>query len=358
MTTFKKAVLLLLLTIFLACLLAPSPGPAQSASRSKAQSWVDRGLKISESRPNSDEEARCYRRALAADPNHASAHFNLAFVLDAQVHKSWHGAETSWTDLDKLYEALGHYASAASLDPARAPAYANTLRIGRLLFETPTHRPPDLHRLRLDMRTCLEALNRTASTAAQSHRSKLDKLVLRMEKRLAELKAVRPGNRLVPAKEISRTLHRRFTRGQSPYQGPRVPLMIQFDLNKANIRANAAAQLREMAEALKSDGLAQKKIIIEGHTDSQGGMAYNQGLSERRALSVKRYLVERLGLPASRLITRAYGETRPLQPNNTGEQRAMNRRVEFVNSTELDKFRSEIKGRERSGRVNPYDVLY
>ncbi len=69
-------------------------------------------------------------------------------------------------------------------------------------------------------------------------------------------------------------------------------------------------------------------IEISSHTDSKGSKASNQLLSERRAKSVRSYLIG-IGMPADRLQTRGYGETQPLFPNTTLENRARNRRIEF-----------------------------
>ena len=84
------------------------------------------------------------------------------------------------------------------------------------------------------------------------------------------------------------------------------------------------------AEALNA--LAQKnpemKVDLSGHTDWIGTEGYNQALSERRADSVKQYLI-RKGVDAGRITTHAYGETRPIAPNDTAEGRAKNRRVEI-----------------------------
>ncbi|WP_305882300.1 OmpA family protein [Desulfomicrobium sp. ZS1] len=72
----------------------------------------------------------------------------------------------------------------------------------------------------------------------------------------------------------------------------------------------------------------QTTIVVEGHTDSTGSDAYNQGLSERRAWSVQRLLVER-GVNPSRITAMGYGESRPVATNDTPEGRQMNRRVEI-----------------------------
>ena len=69
-------------------------------------------------------------------------------------------------------------------------------------------------------------------------------------------------------------------------------------------------------------------FMIEGHTDSSGPKAFNQKLSELRAMSVKEYLVDN-GITSSRLMTVGYGEDKPAASNNTRKGRIENRRVEF-----------------------------
>jgi outer membrane protein OmpA-like peptidoglycan-associated protein len=71
-------------------------------------------------------------------------------------------------------------------------------------------------------------------------------------------------------------------------------------------------------------------VTIEGHTDSIGGTRYNQGLSERRATALRRELLARHAIPGSRLGTRGFGASHPLEPNTSLEGRARNRRVELV----------------------------
>jgi outer membrane protein OmpA-like peptidoglycan-associated protein len=77
-----------------------------------------------------------------------------------------------------------------------------------------------------------------------------------------------------------------------------------------------------------------QEILIEGHTDSKGTEGYNLALSEKRANAVKRWLVEKGGLDSKKIITRGYGESRPIAPNTNPdgsdcpEGRARNRRVE------------------------------
>jgi OOP family OmpA-OmpF porin len=105
---------------------------------------------------------------------------------------------------------------------------------------------------------------------------------------------------------------------------------VNFDFDKSEIRPDAAVALNE-AVSLAGDLLEQcsaKRISIEGHTDSTGPDAYNQGLSERRAASVRQYLIDK-GLDGSRLTATGFGESQPVGSNETREGRALNRRVDL-----------------------------
>ncbi|MBF0321585.1 MAG: OmpA family protein, partial [Magnetococcales bacterium] len=68
---------------------------------------------------------------------------------------------------------------------------------------------------------------------------------------------------------------------------------------------------------------------IQGHTDTRGGPKINGPLSDKRAKSVKEYLVKQ-GIPASRLSSKGFGATHPLANNKTAAGRAENRRVELI----------------------------
>lgn len=106
---------------------------------------------------------------------------------------------------------------------------------------------------------------------------------------------------------------------------------VNFDYDKSNIRSDAAAVLDEAARLLKDN--PDVKVRIVAHTDSIGSDEYNQRLSERRAQSVKGYLVSK-GVAASRLTTEGRGEREPIADNTKNgrdnpEGRAMNRRADL-----------------------------
>lgn len=101
---------------------------------------------------------------------------------------------------------------------------------------------------------------------------------------------------------------------------------VTFDTNSSRLTANAKVILNQVADALNAR--TDLKVEIGGHTDSVGSDSYNQKLSERRARSVHDYLVAR-GITPSRMQSRGYGETQPVDSNETNEGREINRRVEM-----------------------------
>ena len=102
---------------------------------------------------------------------------------------------------------------------------------------------------------------------------------------------------------------------------------VEFEVNSAKLTNEGMATVGKVAEVLKK----YPKIVIEiaGHTDSDGKDDYNMRLSQQRVNEVKKELVG-LKIDANRLKPVGYGETKPLVPNDTPENKARNRRVEFI----------------------------
>ncbi|HEX4852956.1 OmpA family protein [Arenimonas sp.] len=102
---------------------------------------------------------------------------------------------------------------------------------------------------------------------------------------------------------------------------------VNFDFDKDTLRPDAEAILAEAVQILAK--YPQLKVEVAGHTDSVGSEQYNQGLSERRARTVYNYLTSN-GIDAGRLVgPNGFGESRPLDTNDTAEGRARNRRTEL-----------------------------
>jgi len=104
-----------------------------------------------------------------------------------------------------------------------------------------------------------------------------------------------------------------------------ITLMVEFDFDKTVVKAQYHGDLEKVADFLKT--YSKTNATLEGHTDSIGSDEYNMNLSERRAASVKQYLVEKFGIDAARISTVGYGESKPVASNDTAEGRQLNRRV-------------------------------
>lgn len=102
---------------------------------------------------------------------------------------------------------------------------------------------------------------------------------------------------------------------------------ILFDVNKSTIKGESMGTINEIVKMMKEH--SDLKFSIEGHTDSDGDASINQKLSDERAASVKNVLVQS-GIDASRLTTKGWGESKPVDSNSTPEGKANNRRVEFI----------------------------
>jgi outer membrane protein OmpA-like peptidoglycan-associated protein len=110
---------------------------------------------------------------------------------------------------------------------------------------------------------------------------------------------------------------------------PNIDLEITFDYNSADISKKSMPSVQALGKALTNPDLKGSTFVVAGHTDATGSDAYNQDLSERRADSIKRYLVDKYSIPGADLVTVGYGETKLKDPNNPSSE--VNRRVQVVN---------------------------
>jgi OmpA-OmpF porin, OOP family len=102
---------------------------------------------------------------------------------------------------------------------------------------------------------------------------------------------------------------------------------LRFAFDSSKIEPQYFDELNDVAARLKQVG-PDVQVRIDGHTDSVGSDAYNQALSERRAMAVHNYLVN-AGVPDAQISTRGFGESQPAYPNETADGRAGNRRTEL-----------------------------
>ena len=108
-----------------------------------------------------------------------------------------------------------------------------------------------------------------------------------------------------------------------------MPTDLLFDYDSANLRPGATASLQKLGRLIQRN--PQSLFRVEGHTDSFGGDQYNMELSQRRAETVKTWLIQNMNIDADRVQTQGYGKTRLIVPaERSVEEQQLNRRVEIV----------------------------
>jgi outer membrane protein OmpA-like peptidoglycan-associated protein len=135
---------------------------------------------------------------------------------------------------------------------------------------------------------------------------------------------VRKALRPVPATaiELERT-------EQRPDSRPTIDLEIAFEYNSARISATSIPVLQALGNALSNPVLKGSTFIVAGYADGIGSEAFNQDLSERRANSVKQYLVEKFGIAGADLIAIGFGKNKLKNPDDPADP--LNRRVQILN---------------------------
>jgi outer membrane protein OmpA-like peptidoglycan-associated protein len=113
---------------------------------------------------------------------------------------------------------------------------------------------------------------------------------------------------------------------------PSIDLEVNFDYNSATIGSKAQPQVTALGQAFSSADLKGRTFIVAGYTDAKGGESFNQGLSERRADAVKRFLSEKYGVEAVNLVTVGYGKNQ--LKNSSDPFSSENRRVQVINMSD------------------------
>ena len=121
---------------------------------------------------------------------------------------------------------------------------------------------------------------------------------------------------------------------------------IQFDYNKATIK-EVSFELLDTIVRVINENPHIRELSIEGHTDSDGSDKYNKKLSDKRAASVKKYFTEH-GIDEGMLLSKGWGEAKPIADNGTDEGKATNRRVEFL-ITKQDRIKETVKVDKKTG---------
>jgi outer membrane protein OmpA-like peptidoglycan-associated protein len=132
---------------------------------------------------------------------------------------------------------------------------------------------------------------------------------------------------------------RAFQRGVivtgAPEQAEQPPgsinLYVNFAYNSADLTSDARITLDRLGQALRDQRLQGFSFMIAGHTDAKGSAEYNQKLSERRASSVRQYLIAQYGIDAAHLTAKGFGKQQLLDPGHPED--GVNRRVQVVDVT-------------------------
>jgi outer membrane protein OmpA-like peptidoglycan-associated protein len=185
------------------------------------------------------------------------------------------------------------------------------------------------------------ALSMSAGFALAGDTSEADILKALTPKRLTRSLSTTPADSAKAAEEAKfvKQIKNRTTRSLSSTEReqiaeiakekPSIDLTITFDYNSATISQKAMPAVEALGKALTNPDLKGTTFVLAGHTDAKGGDTYNQDLSERRADTLKKYLMEKYGLAAGDLVTVGYGKTK--LKNASTPDAEENRRVQVVN---------------------------
>ena len=118
----------------------------------------------------------------------------------------------------------------------------------------------------------------------------------------------------------------------------RVELLVNFDFDRSEVKEQYLPEIERVARFMEQ--YPDRVVELEGHTDSRGTDAYNLGLSQRRAEAVMAELVGRFGISPSRVSAKGFGESQPIESNDSAQGRAENRRVITVVIKTLQRYQT------------------
>lgn len=177
--------------------------------------------------------------------------------------------------------------------------------------------------------------NRYAQIAAeQGRRAELQEEINSAEERRRKLELQMSSDKAAEARREAEELRLQMEAMQAEQTDRGMVLTlgdVLFDLNRAELKAAGEATVSRLAEFMAE--YEERRVRVEGYTDSTGEASYNQELSERRAEAVRDALVS-MGISRNRVEAKGFGEEYPVASNDTSGGRQQNRRVEIVISDE------------------------
>ena len=256
------------------------------------------------------EKEHLYRAALKLSPSDPKILFNLALLLQ---HKG------------NYTEAIQRYQGVLKQNPADAIAHYNLANVLLALDDADTWQSSAWH-----FRQFMFYAN------SGERKDKARNALNRLESNLAALYSPYRDNsysREQLINRLSRVEPADTVRGNSKYDGPRIPLMLNFAVQSAELTPAAKQKLDDIAAVLKVSTLHNDRIQIEGYTDSHEHPEFEQRMqyAQERAERVRQYLQQAHKLPSKRFTVKALADLEIISANNTSEGRAANRRVELYN---------------------------
>ena len=182
-----------------------------------------------------------------------------------------------------------------------------------------------------------QALDKTRDRLSQSEASQKDEAARLEQERVARMaaegKAATAEGKVAQAEQKNKELEDNLAKLAAVKEEERGLVItlsgsVLFASNKAELLPSAQTRLEQVATAL-NDSSKDRPITVEGYTDSRGSDFYNRELSQKRAESVRSFLVSR-GVPSDKIHAEGLGKDRPIADNTSAEGRANNRRVEIV----------------------------
>lgn len=233
-------------------------------------------------------------------------------------------AEVSQGDKEQVAHLM--YIAERKVDTAQA------LSESRLLVEQRTALSQQRETARLDSRTKEVDIARSNADSARIETLAAQKEVenARSNAESSRLKTLAAQQESANAQQKAADLQRQIAElNAKPTERGLVVTLgdVLFDTGKAELKSGATTNLAKLATFLNQH--QNRSVMIEGHTDTVGNADYNQALSQRRADSVKGWLMKQ-GIHSDRLVTAGKGETSPVSGNDSASGRQLNRRVEVI----------------------------
>jgi outer membrane protein OmpA-like peptidoglycan-associated protein len=269
-----------------------------------------------------------------------------AQLVPAELHKAKQAldrAEISFEKAPKSYQTkdLAYVAERKAIKAdALASIAAQKANVVRADNEYQTTQGKIIEQTQADLARTQKEKAEAASAAQADKLAAQQQVLLDSEKRAADAAAAEAAVNLAAAQQARMEAEQRAADAQAKLaavaklkeesRGLVITLSgsVLFASNQTSILPEAQARLNQVSEALLSTD-SRRNLTVEGHTDSMGSEAYNMQLSQRRADSVRSYLISR-GYPADKIEARGIGEVRPIASNSSSEGRSNNRRVEII----------------------------